>query len=59
VGSSKTVDDCFVDLLLGGTVMKNRSPGFDRDRDGGMSEVAAPIAANWIFEDAQMTCDSE
>ena len=39
--------------------MKNRSPGFDRDRDGGMSEVAAPIAANWIFEDAQMTCDSE
>jgi len=39
--------------------MKNRSPGFDRDCNGRMSEFADPIAANWILEDAQMTCDSE
>ena len=55
MGCSEAFDDRFIEFALRGSIVQYRRPGFDGDRDGGMSEVADPNGGWWILQDVRLT----
>ena len=57
MGCSEAFDDRFIEFALRGSMVRYCRPGFDGDRDGGMSEVADPNGGRWILQDVRLTRD--
>ena len=55
MGRSEAFDDRFIEFALNGSIVWHCCPGFDGDRDGGISELADPAARRRILQNVRMT----